>query len=435
MEYRGAPIKVAHFSTQDTSHGGGGVRATYFLHDTLRRFGCHSKLIVAKATEWDPDTVSVELTSSWQKAKLRGSAWMHTMLNRRYGVKTVFFADWLGASSSALVRVVGVTDILHLHWVATFVGSAQIRHLAFTTGAPIVWTLMDMAPLTGGCHYAGSCQGYQNKCGCCPQLHSCSNWDISRLSWERKKKNLRDLPITIIAPTKWVMERTRESSLFGKSRVEVIPLAIDDKIFRPLDSRVAREVLRLPQDKKVIFYGATFRSEERKGWRYFVEALQHLMHDVSLPLNLRNEIVVALAGFKSPGQTYDLPFPVYDLGYLKDNRTLALAYQAADVFVSSSIEDAGPMMIPEAMMCGTPVVAFNTGGAPDLIETMINGYLAQYRDSLDLAQGIARILFSENADLIRVNAAKSALVHHAPDTVVRQYLDLYRELCMKRNAK
>ena len=116
------------------------------------------------------------------------------------------------------------------------------------------------------------------------------------------------------------------------------------------------------------------------------------------------------------------------MGLIRDNASLALVYQAADIFVCPSVEDAGPMMIPEAMLCGVPVVAFNTGGAPDLIETMKTGYLAAYKDSFDLAQGMYNLLTANNLPTIKINAHEAAVRKHSPSVVVARYLELYKNI-------
>ena len=123
-----------------------------------------------------------------------------------------------------------------------------------------------------------------------------------------------------------------------------------------------------------------------------------------------------------------LPFPLVDLGYLSDERKLATAYRAADVFVCPSIEDAGPMMIPEAMLCGTPVVAFHAGGAPDLVISRQTGYLARLGDAVDFAHGIGQVLESPESIRLGEMAMQAARELHEPQSVVRRYAALVEEL-------
>ncbi|MCI0664519.1 MAG: glycosyltransferase, partial [Acidobacteria bacterium] len=235
--------------------------------------------------------------------------------------------------------------------------------------------------------------------------------------------------ISFIASTNWGVDRLRESSLFRNNRVELIPFPIDTTVFRPIDRRIARDLLQIPFDKKVIFFGATYLDDRRKGMKQLVEALAKLaeMVETSDEIN-REEIFLFVAGLNGKELMAKLPFAAKYAGLLNNDLTLALAYQAADIFISASVEENGPMMIPEAMLCETPVVAFNTGGAPDLIETMRNGYLARYADATDLARGIYNLLTSPSLPAMRVAARESAERLHTPSIVAQRHIDLYQSL-------
>jgi glycosyltransferase involved in cell wall biosynthesis len=139
-------------------------------------------------------------------------------------------------------------------------------------------------------------------------------------------------------------------------------------------------------------------------------------------------VLLLIAGHNSQDLKHKLPFPVHDLGHLSEEARLATAYRAADVFVCPSVEDAGPMMIPEAMLCGTPVVAFNTGGAPDLVVTGKTGFLAQLGDTAHLARGLLQVLASPDITKMAQAAAQTALRLHEPALVAQHYRALVTEL-------
>jgi len=240
---------------------------------------------------------------------------------------------------------------------------------------------------------------------------------------------LADAQLCFAAPTNWVMTRIRQSSLFGSHRVELIPYPIDTNTFRPFDQRVARDLLRLPFDKKIIFFGATYLEDRRKGMSLLVDALRRLAALLDGSESLRREdLFLLVAGLQGQRLLDELPFAGKYAGHFNDDLTLALAYQAADLFVCPSVEDAGPMMIPEAMMCGTPVAAFNAGGAPDLIETMKTGYLARLADPEDLALGMLKLLAADNGTEMRVAAHETATRAHRPESVARRYLQFCESL-------
>lgn len=314
-------------------------------------------------------------------------------------------------------------DAICLHWVGNFLNSRLVRSLYDHYQRPIVWVMADQEPMTGGCHYSFDCQGYKDRCGRCPQLKSTEANDYSRKTWLKKKEYLADLPICFVAPTGWGVERLKQSSLFRDHRVEVIPYPVDTSIFRPIDRRIARDLLHLPQDKKIVFFGSTYLEDSRKGMKLLVEALEDLAGMID-----RDRVFLHLAGLGGKQFIDALPFEGKYSGHFHDQITLALAYQSADIFLCPSLEDAGPMMIPEAMLCGTPVVAFDAGGAPDLIETMKNGYLAKYADAHDLARGVYAILKAPDPAMIRNAAHRKALLAHEPATVAAHYIGLFHSL-------
>jgi glycosyltransferase involved in cell wall biosynthesis len=336
----------------------------------------------------------------------------------------------------AVLRQSGSADVICFHWVSEFLTAKAMQQLHAHFRRPILWTMMDQEPVTGGCHYSFGCDGYQRSCGSCPLLRRPGANDASREVYLRKQQYLVDLPITFIAPTSWVEDRVRQSSLFGGKRVERIGLPIDTRVFRPGDRRQARQQLGLPADKRVVFFGSSYLHEPRKGGRYLIEALGRLHQQLSQHCTLRAEdVLLAVAGNCGETVIDSLSLEVRYLGYLREEPTLATAYQAADVFVCASIEDAGPMMIPEAMLCGTPVVAFATGGAPDLVVTGQTGYLARLADSDDLARGIRHLLECPSPEQLSQSAAAAARQIHEPGVVAKRYMALASELSEEASSK
>jgi glycosyltransferase involved in cell wall biosynthesis len=236
------------------------------------------------------------------------------------------------------------------------------------------------------------------------------------------------VPPTVVACNRWTKERARESSLLKDARCEIIPLAVDITVFRPIVRALAREVLGIPGTARVVFCGALHTGQSRKGFASLVEALHKLPHHLD-PESLRDHpILLMTAGGGAFANKNDLPFPHHPLGLLGDDRSLALAYSAADLFVSPSIEDAGPMMVNESLACGTPVVAYDIGTAADQVEQGLNGWLARLGESDGLAVGMARILDSSELERMRVHSREVAVANYSPAHVARRYLDLYAEL-------
>jgi glycosyltransferase involved in cell wall biosynthesis len=293
-------------------------------------------------------------------------------------------------------------------------------------GKPLVWTLHDMWAFTGGCHYAGSCEGYQARCGACPQLRSGSPGDLSRRIWRRKERAWGGLPMVVVTPSRWLARCAERSSLFRERRVEVIPYGLDLDRFRPVDRSIARSILALPQDKRLILFGAmSSTSDERKGFRHLAAAMKALAAE-DPPAD--TELVVF--GASRPAEPPELGFPVHYLGHLHDDISLALVYAAADLFVAPSTEDNLPNTVMEATACGTPTVAFDIGGMPDLVEPDRTGYLARPFDDGELAFGIRTMLGDREALAARGAMARAKAEREFPrELQARRYAALYGELC------
>ncbi len=312
-------------------------------------------------------------------------------------------------------------DILHLHWVARMMRLESLRRVS----VPIVWTLHDSWAFTGGCYIPGSCTRYRESCGACPVLGSSREEDLSNWIWRRKKKAWHGLNLTIIAPSNWMATCARASSLFHKTRIEVIPNGIDVQSYKPIEKHAARERFSLPHDKKLILFGAASVTRDRnKGFHLLTEALREL---AATPKNGPVELIVF--GSAEQDKLSSLGFKAHYLGWQSGDATLAHLYSAADVFVLPSIQESLGYTVMEAMACGTPCVAFDQGGVPDLIDHRQNGYLSQPYETSDLARGIAWILEDEHRWQELSRNARRKIEHvYAIENVANRHLELYREL-------
>lgn len=312
-------------------------------------------------------------------------------------------------------------DLIHLHWVARMMRLETLRYLTM----PIIWTLHDSWAFTGGCYLPGDCTRYRESCGACPILGSARESDLSRKIWQRKRQAWHDLKLTIIAPSRWMAARAKTSTLFCNTRVEVIPNGVDINVFKPCDKISAREHFSLPQDKRLVLFGAKGATSDRnKGFHLFAEAMRRLATDSGCDM-----LELVIFGAAPPDPPPDLGFRTHYHGVQHDDVRLSLLYAAADVFVLPSIQENLPYTVMEAMACGTPCVAFDQGGVPDLIDHEQNGFLAHPYEPDDLARGIAWVL----EDTVR----RENLSNHARRKVEREFslamiaelhMELYREI-------
>jgi len=422
-------VKVVHLSTNDAA--GGAARATTRLHRALVEAGCDSRMFVLNKTGYDERTERLVTSSWWSEARQQlSSAALNATLYRYRADETFSFEyGFTSASTAALLARSRDAQVVNLHWTRGLVTSGQARRIAEQNGARIVWTLMDIGALTGGCHYTHGCTGYQRSCGRCPRIRSSSDHDISRRSWRRRKRNFSAVPPVLVACNRWTRERARESSLLQQARCEIIPLAIDIEVFRPVASALAREVLGIPREARVIFCGALKMGDQaRKGLDSLVDALQRLPALLDGARQHDSPVMLLTAGGSDFASKLKIPFRHQHLGLLGDDRSLTLAYSAADLYVSPSIEDAGPMMVNESLACGTPVVSYAIGTAADQVENGANGWIAPLGDSAELARGLAQILDARDPERLRARSREVALESYSPARIARRYQDLYSEL-------
>lgn len=319
-------------------------------------------------------------------------------------------------------RVAGLApDIIHLHWVARMMRLETLQRFK----VPIVWTMHDSWAFTGGCYLPGECTRYRESCGKCPMLNASKEDDLSRRIWQRKQQAWQGLNMTIIAPSRWMAVCARASSLLRNTRIEVIPNGLEVDRFKPVDQGTAQDALSLPRGRKLILFGAKGAVEDRnKGFHLLVQALRELGG-----VGRNDAIELLVFGSPEPGTPPDTGFKTHYLGWQQDDNALALLYAAADVFVLPSLQESLGYTAMEAMACGTPCVAFNQGGVPDLIDHEQNGYLAQPFEPVDLARGIAWVLEDEERRKgLSQQARRKVELEFALERVAARHLALYRDL-------
>ena len=411
-------MRVISVSSHD--YEGGASRAAHRLHAALRTASVDSTMLVGEKRSMDRDVVGPFGKLAKGMSLLRPELDRLPLLlfpRKSYGAWSL---SWFPHHLEKLISPMQ-PDLVHLHWVGFgFLPLRELRRLR----VPVVWTMHDMWPFTGGCHYSGSCTRYEQDCGSCPQLNSPLRHDLSSWVHGRKVRLWRNVPLTIISPSHWLAGCARSSSLFSKVRVEVIPNAIDTTVYKPLDKRVAREILNLPRDGKIIMFAAIDgRDEERKGYRHLRNALEILCADFET-----NNTSLLVAGVGEPKEN-EFPLTARYLGRVHDDVTMAAAYSAADVFVSASTEENLSNSVMEAMACGTPSVSFHLGGFPDLITDRLTGYLATPFSPSDLARGIAWVLddSARRESLSRAAREKVVRSFDAP-LIADRYSALYSEI-------
>lgn len=379
-------MKALHLNTYDIF--GGAAYAAFRLHKQLPAVGIKSVMLVQQRESSVDSTIGPKSNLSKAIANLRTPLDHLPKLLYRNRKSTTYHFQWLPDFLIKKIRAIN-PDVVHLHWICRgFVNVSTVARIKI----PIIWTLHDMWPFTGGCHYPSDCERYKTSCGKCPQLGSKSENDLSRWTWSRKARLWKNLDLTLVSPSRWMKTRVQNSSLFKNKTVEVIPNGIDINRFRPLDRKMARTCLNFSQKKQLILFGALNATGDwRKGFQYLTPCLQRLFQTKT-----SSEAELIVFGASKPTNPPDFGLKTTYLGQLQDEISISMVYAACDVFIAPSIEDNLPNTVMEAMACGTPCVAFDIGGVPEMVDHMKNGYLAAPRDPNDLARGIEWVLENKN---------------------------------------
>ncbi len=408
-------IKPLILSTSDLD--GGAARAAYRLHRGFREIEVPSQMLVRAKDSADNTVIGYKPPIASFGSKLD----ILPLNLYRKRERTLFSPQWFPDAIAPKVREMA-PDIINLHWACN--GYLRIETLPKLKRA-IVWTLHDMWAFTGGCHYNQTCDRFQVSCGACPQLNSGVEWDLSRWIWQRKASAWRDLNLTLVTPSRWLAQYVRDSALFRDRRVEAIPNGIDPQTYKPVDAKMARDLLGLPQDKNIVLFGAMgATSDRRKGFHLLQPALQYLSQ-----LGWSDRVELAIFGACEPESPPDLGFVPHYLGKFNDDVSLALVYSAADVFVVPSVQDNLSNTVMEAIACGTPCVTFDIGGMGEMIEHQHNGYLAKPYEIEDFARGIEWVIEDfERYGRLSDRARAKVEAEFTCDLQARRYFSLFNEI-------
>ena len=312
-------------------------------------------------------------------------------------------------------------DIIHIHWINQgFLSLRGLRKL-FEMGKPVFWTMHDMWACTGICHYARECNNYQTSCHNCFYLNKPGPNDLSNQFFRRKKKSFITEKITFITCSNWLKNNAEKSALLAGRKIFTIPNPIDTLLFHPINKSICREKYNLPNDKQLILFGAVKISDERKGIHYLIKAIELLSQN-----SQANKLELIIFGKTNMDLSDIFALKVNYLNFLSNEEDIVALYNAADVYVTPSLEDNLPNKIMESMACGVPCCGFNVGGIPEMIDHKSNGYVVEYKSAKDLAHGIYWTLFEADYEQLSHKARQKVLDCYSEEIIAKQYIELYR---------
>ncbi len=409
----GIQMKVLLVSTSDMV--GGGAIAAFRLMEALNNNGVKAKMLVrdklsSSVTVAQTGTIIPKVLERLQiMSRLKGKLWQADTAD--FGINITRTEEYKEA------------DIIHLHWINQGMVSLSCLKKMIKDGKKIVWTLHDEWPYLGICHYKGDCQ--ETECRQCPLLPG----NIAHKHYLQKQNIYKKGNITFVGCSQWITDRAKQA--MPDAEVVHINNCVPHNIFRHIDQTEARKKLDLPLDNKIILFCSQNLNDERKGFAFLQQALEKFtIHNSQFII--QGPQSMALDSHSPKGgeggdqlSTLNSQLSTICLGkggrYISSPEEMAMMYAAADVFVTPSLQDNLPNTIAEAMSCGTPCVGFNVGGIPEMIDHLQNGYVAQYKDVNDLAEGIQYVLTHD----MREAALHKAASAYGETHVAQKYINVY----------
>ncbi len=380
------------------SISGGAGKACRRLYESLKLSGINVKILhLEGGSEADKNIVSMYSSISKLFLKQIINIPKNKLSQMYFGSLNTNYRLPISFHNLEKHPLIDWADIINLHWVPEFL---DYKSFFSNVSKPIVWTLHDMLPFSGGYHYI---LDIQNK-----------NKQIEDKISTIKLNAVKNSNLTIVAPSNWLVNISKNSTTFNSKKHHHIFNPIPSLIFKPTEKKIARRILNLPENGKILIFSADSLNSKRKGMKLLIDAFD-FVNDNDLTL-----VSIGRGKFEK-----DLKIPYIHLGLLKDDYTIALLYSAADLSVVPSREDNSPNTILESLACGCPVVAFNNGGMSELISSEDYGVIVSEYNPKSLAIGINKSLnFKYKTNLITKHVNSEC--HYS--VVSSRYLKIFKNL-------
>jgi glycosyltransferase involved in cell wall biosynthesis len=418
-----------------TDSGGGAAIAAYRLLTALKAHGVDATLGVVEKKTADSSVIFLQKKSICKKINL--VFWVFIKLFnksvpyfiRLYNIRFKTLNPIIHSQSKKTAIDINYInnsdfDLVHLHWINA--DTVSIEDIA-KIKKPIVWTMHDSWVFCGAEHHPDILEndtryitGYTKK----NKPQTTRGPDICRKVWERKKRAWKNCQFGFVSPSNFESMALCESALFRNVECTIIPNIVPEMIFKPFDKKILRALYNIPVEKNVIgFYAADviIGKKSIKGSDLLFAALQKISKYDSYHLVVFGNIDDSFCK--------TIPFPVFSAGNITNPYILAGIYNLCDVFVCPSIIENLPNVCLEALFCGVPVAAFQTGGIPDIVEHKKTGYLATPFDVDDLYRGILYCM--DNNDILSKNSIHKAYAEFNNESIAKKHTELYRKILYK----
>ncbi len=313
-------------------------------------------------------------------------------------------------------------DIIHIHWVLKGFLSFESLEKLILLGKPIVWTCHDLWPFTGGCFYLWGCNRLEKGCGECPYLGIPEHNDLSSYKLVQKIKLFKNKSIYWVSPSNWLRQIARSSPVLDPNTpFECIPNPIrtqDFKVLKSAEKTEIRKVLKLNTAFFTVLFSAANLDNEAKGFKDFIALMNELEGKPVQAIIIgptKKEIPIKVAA--------------HIAGYVSDSQKIKELFAAADLYITTSLEDNLPTTVMEALASGLPAMGYQIGGIPELIEDGVSGYTFAKGDWRSMAKGVLELSLatSKYAEL-SFNARKRAEEYYDESIVAQSYASLYKKV-------
>jgi glycosyltransferase involved in cell wall biosynthesis len=399
-------ISVTHITF--SSHGGAGRVAERLVEGQIKA-GYRSSILKLA----DSGVQSLALSNP----KLFWSAVFDQFIVRK-SRKNPLFSLYRRSSLNRInrYRFNETSEIAHFHWISGVIPNENLSNWVGTQMC--VWTIHDMWPFTGGCHHALGCYEYQDSCSNCPQVKSAFRRKVSLTVQEKVKQISHVKNLTIVAPSNWIAEKARSSSVLKNIDVRVIPNPVETEVFFPTNRKEAKAVFEIPAASFVVGCSAANLLDPQKN----IAELIRQTKVMSEKYPTTNFVLLAIGA----GNLDSAGVEIKQAGLVSSKERMAVAYNAMDVFVSFSIAENSPLTLIEASASGIPTICMDRGGMPEIVIHESTGFVLTNYDEFGAC--IDKLMNPSIHTMISQNSRNQALDRFSVESVLRQYEDVYHEL-------
>ena len=398
-------MKVVHIVTTTK---GGAATAAFRLNDGLTKLGVDSKLLTL--FNYSDDKNVFAYLSDFNSSTIDRIG--NSVRARLYSRKVAAIRSKIHPDTEAFSlpqspykilhnRIIEEADVIHLHWISGFVDYAYFFQ---KINKPVVFTHHDLNPFRGLFHY--QIDERLNK-----DLRSV---DSNILNYKKAVIQKNKQKVWALMLSDWLAEKARESNFYNPDQIIKIRNGVDLAHFKPGNKQVSKEKLGLSLDKMTILFSAGNLDIERKGFKYFVDLSRKMA-------NGNFEFVVM------GGSNRAIPEHITYLGNIQDKGKLLQIYQAADLYITTTLEDNQPNTVVEAMACGVPVLAFGSGGVSEMIDPSKNGQIVKENNEESLVTYFKEMTIKRDRLLLMgKEARKKAESDYDLSTSAAEHLKLYK---------